>query len=49
MKFENSRGMDSNAARLHTLELFAGTDLPDPSRFMIATPMRFPAGNGNGW
>ena len=38
------RGMDSSAARLHTLELFAGTNLPDPEQIYDRYPHEISGG-----
>ena len=44
------RGMDSKAAHASIpLSCLPEPTCRIPSRFMIATPMRFPVGNGNGW
>ncbi len=38
------RGMDSKAARIHTLELFAGTNLPDPEQIYNRYPHEISGG-----
>ena len=38
------RGMDSKAARIHTLELFAGTNLPDPDQIYDRYPHEISGG-----
>jgi peptide/nickel transport system ATP-binding protein len=38
------RGMDSKAARIHTLELFAGTNLPDPEQIYDRYPHEISGG-----
>jgi len=38
------RGMDSSAAHLHTLELFAGTNLPDPEQIYDRYPHEISGG-----
>jgi len=38
------RGMDSKAARVHTLELFAGTNLPDPEQIYDRYPHEISGG-----
>ncbi|MGD9305236.1 MAG: ABC transporter ATP-binding protein, partial [Desulfobacterales bacterium] len=38
------RGMDSKTARLHTLELFAGTNLPDPEQIYDRYPHEISGG-----
>ena len=38
------RGLDSNAARIHTLELFAGTNLPDPEQIYNRYPHEISGG-----
>ena len=42
------QGMDSRSARNHTLELFSGTNLPDPELIYDRYPMRYRVDSGNG-